>query len=161
MFPELTEWWPRLQQRRGRFLLVVAGPARADFAEACLRSLPFRVVDPQIIARVLAASDEEAVRLAEETREELVSRGEPFCVVLELTDSELDYLRQVRAHDYAILLVFLGSSRPELPFPNLFHLLRFTEHAFLFDDGCFVAELRGHVIRHGKCRPRWWTKVRR
>jgi hypothetical protein len=166
MEKELAGLLAQFESRRDRLLLAVAGPPGAGktrLVDTILRPLPLRVVSPVAIERVLAlGSPEEADRLADETAEDLVSRGISFCLVIELTDAELDYLRQVRAHDYAILLVFLGLTRRGLSFPNLGQLLKFTEHAFLFDEGRFVAELQGtRVIRHGDYRPRWWTRLRR
>jgi predicted ABC-type ATPase len=101
-------------------VVALAGPngaGKTTFFHAHLASAGLRFVNADVIARELDVDAYAAAAVADSLRRELVRQRESFVFETVFSDpvgEKLSFLKEVAASGYAVVLVFIGVSGPEV-----------------------------------------------
>jgi predicted ABC-type ATPase len=109
----------------GPFIIVVAGSngaGKSTFVDRYVRPAGLRIINPDDVARGLAAVSPDAVayeaaEIAAVLRQRLVAEGRSFCMETVLSDpvgEKPRFLREAQRAGYVIFLVFIGLESAQL-----------------------------------------------
>lgn len=120
-----VDFLSKFVQEADRFLIVLAGSngaGKSTFFKQILAPLGLHFVNADLLARELNPDDPsavayEAAALADQERRQLVEMGESFCMETVFSDpvgDKLNFLKEARAAEYHVLLIFIGIESPAL-----------------------------------------------
>jgi predicted ABC-type ATPase len=106
-------------------IVILAGPngaGKSTFFETFIRPLGLQFVNADVIARTMNPNSPEqvgyeAAAAAENVRQELLSRGESFCMETVFSDregSKLNFLREAQSRGYSVFLMYIGLDGSDL-----------------------------------------------
>lgn len=181
--PDLRQWLTPGGEGKP-VLVVLAGPngaGKTTFFELYVAPSGLPFVNADLIAKEMIAkgekvTDYEAARIAEQKRQEYVSKRLSFCMETVFSDaagSKRKFFKDAQAKGYAVLLIFVGLIHAETSrsrvfqrisagghpvpdrkiderfprtFENLQKAIRFVDRAFLFDNSSFDEPYRPIAI---------------